>query len=265
MGKRILHVSGFSRDTRARELAHAFERYGRLVRCDIPSSRSNSVFAFVEYEDSRDADDAFDQMHDQYIGDSRISVQWAKRPPARSWRFESEGRRRRSRSRSPYGRRGRGSRSRSPPRRRSPSPDYRRGGRRRYDSRERYESRGGRREYSRSPSRDRRDVSVGRRDGSIGRRGGRSPSPLPGSPRDDRPRDDRSLSPVPRDMDDRRGSDVNSERDGRDSPRGHSPRGDSPRGESPRDNSPGRDADANADGDAAPVDEPSNSADYDDD
>ncbi|KAJ2778528.1 hypothetical protein GGI15_004148 [Coemansia interrupta] len=254
MGKRILHVSGFSRDTRARELAHAFERYGRLVRCDIPSSRSNSVFAFVEYEDSRDADDAFDQMHDQYIGDSRISVQWAKRPPARSWRFESEGRRRRSRSRSrsPYGRRGRrGSRSRSPTRRRSPSPDYRRGGgsRRRYDSRERHESRGGRREYSRSPSRDRRDVSAGRRDESVGRRG-RSPSPLPGSPRDERPRDDRSMSPVNRDMDDQRGSDANSERGAGD--------------HSPRDNSPGPDADADA-GAAPVVDEPSHSADYEDD
>ncbi|KAJ2156452.1 hypothetical protein GGF46_005173, partial [Coemansia sp. RSA 552] len=69
-------------------------------------------FAFIEYEDSRDAADAFDRMHDQYVGDHRVAVQWAKRPPARSWRFENErrGRSGRSRSRSPVSR----SRSREP-------------------------------------------------------------------------------------------------------------------------------------------------------
>ncbi|KAJ2393608.1 hypothetical protein H4S02_000115 [Coemansia sp. RSA 2611] len=114
MGKRILHVTGFSRDTRARELAHAFER-----------------FAFVEYEESRDASDAYDRMHDSYVGDRRIGVQWAKRPPARSWRFDggSEERARsshRSRSRSPSYRSSRRRSSRSPPRESRRRPDSRR-------------------------------------------------------------------------------------------------------------------------------------------
>ncbi|KAJ1642937.1 hypothetical protein LPJ64_005240 [Coemansia asiatica] len=195
MGKRILHVTGFSRDTRARELAYAFERYGRLVRCDIPRGRRDgSPFAFVEYEDSRDARDAFERMHDQYIDDHRISVQWAKRPPARSWRFDGDDRRRRrspSRSRSPYGRRSRyRSPSRSPSRSRSrshsrgrQSPGHHR--RDRYDSRERRSSYDRRRDYSRSPSR-------GRRNGSVGQRS-RSASPLP-------PRDG-SRSPRDKDID----------------------------------------------------------------
>ncbi|CAE6393743.1 unnamed protein product [Rhizoctonia solani] len=38
-GRKILFVSGFSRDARAKDLAYEFERYGRLVRCDIPSTR----------------------------------------------------------------------------------------------------------------------------------------------------------------------------------------------------------------------------------
>ncbi|KAJ2032731.1 hypothetical protein IWW57_000049 [Coemansia sp. S610] len=135
MGKRILHVTGFSRDTRARELAHAFERFGRLVRCDIPGARFNSQpvfrFAFVEYEESRDASDAYDRMHDSYVGDRRIGVQWAKRPPARSWRFDggSEERARsshRSRSRSPSYRSSRRRSSRSPPRESRRRPDSRR-------------------------------------------------------------------------------------------------------------------------------------------
>ncbi|KAJ2357177.1 hypothetical protein H4S01_006545, partial [Coemansia sp. RSA 2610] len=76
-------------------------------------------------------------MHDQYVGDSRIAVQWAKRPPSRGWRFDRDdrrggGRRRsRSRSRSPYD--GRSSRHRS--RSYSRERDYRRDDR--YDDRRR--------------------------------------------------------------------------------------------------------------------------------
>lgn len=151
-GGTTLYVTGFGHGTRARDLAYEFERYGRLVRCDIPAPRSASsrLFAFVEYESRRDADDAYHEMHNKRIGrDDLLKIEWARTPPSASWRFDSGSGRDRPgrRDRSPR------RRSMSPPRRGrgdySPRKDDRR--ERDYDRRER--------ERTRTPSdREMKDV-----------------------------------------------------------------------------------------------------------
>ncbi|KAK2762783.1 hypothetical protein FQN54_000957 [Arachnomyces sp. PD_36] len=116
-GGTTLYVTGFGHGTRARDLAYEFERYGRLVRCDIPAPRTaaSRLFAFVEYESRRDADDAYHEMHNKRIGrDDLLKIEWARTPPSASWRFDS-GRDRPSR------------RDRTPPRRAMRSPSPRRG------------------------------------------------------------------------------------------------------------------------------------------
>ncbi|KAF4120999.1 RNA recognition motif [Geosmithia morbida] len=152
-GGNTLYVTGFSHGTRARDLAYEFERYGRLVRCDIPAPRSASsrLFAFVEYEDRRDADDAYYEMHNKRMGrDDVLKIEWARTPPSASWRFESgRDRDRRGGQRSP--RRGRSPSPRRSTREYSPRKDERRD--RDYDRDSRRD-----RDRSRSPdTRDERD------------------------------------------------------------------------------------------------------------
>ncbi|KAM0268677.1 hypothetical protein ACHAPA_004921 [Fusarium lateritium] len=123
-GGTTLYVTGFSHGTRARDLAYEFERYVNLAHAHalalvharvLSFSRApSSVFAFVEYEDRRDADDAYHEMHNKRIGrDDILKIEWARTPPSASWRFES------GRDRE---RRGGAAGARSPRRGRSPSP-----------------------------------------------------------------------------------------------------------------------------------------------
>ncbi|KAI4101861.1 MAG: hypothetical protein L6R37_004736 [Teloschistes peruensis] len=158
-GGTTLYVTGFGHGTRARDLAYEFERYGRLVRCDIPAPRSASsrLFAFVEYESRRDADDAYHEMHNKRLGrDDLLKIEWARTPPSASWRFDSG-----SDRRPPPGRRDRSprrGRSGTPPRRRdySPRKDDRR--ERDYDRRDRDRSRSPEdRDREMKDVRDRRD------------------------------------------------------------------------------------------------------------
>ncbi|KAF2173851.1 hypothetical protein M409DRAFT_48769 [Zasmidium cellare ATCC 36951] len=177
-GGTTLYVTGFGHGTRARDLAFEFERYGRLVRCDIPAPRtaSSRLFAFVEYESRRDADDAYHEMHNKRIGrDDLLKIEWARTPPSASWRFDT-------------GRGGGGGggsrRERSPRRGRSATPPRRsyrddRGDDEYRGGRDRRDDRGDDRRRSRSPDdRDRRDLKERDREDD-----------LPARDRDDRERE----------------------------------------------------------------------------
>ncbi|KAK9893461.1 RNA-binding domain-containing protein [Cystobasidium minutum MCA 4210] len=134
-----LFVAGFGHDLRARDLAYEFERFGRLVRCDIPAPKSSTAkvgYAFVEFEDERDAEDAYHDMHGRRVDGYQLTVQWAKNAPSTNWRYERRGGDG-DRDRGGRGGGGRerdydhGSRRRSPsppPRRSNRSPSPRRGG-----------------------------------------------------------------------------------------------------------------------------------------
>jgi len=186
--KRILFVSGFAQGTRAKDLAAEFEKYGELIRCDIPMPRGNpnaTPYAFIEFKSSRDAEDAYSEMHEVKIEGYRISVQWAKNPPSAIWRNGPPG---------PPGP--------PPPRRSSRSPrrdDRRRRSRSRSPRRDSPRDRDGYRERRRSRSRDRhhrdRDREYQHRDHRDRDRRPRSASPDRDRRRSDKGNKDRARTP----------------------------------------------------------------------
>ncbi|KAI9481482.1 MAG: hypothetical protein EXX96DRAFT_566923 [Benjaminiella poitrasii] len=130
-----LFVSGFNIKTRAKNLAYEFERYGRLVRLDIPAPKNHNAkpYAFVEFEEKRDAEDAIQEMNGRTIDGHTLYIQWA-RTPLENRRIayqRQQQNNKNNRSRSPYRRERSSSPQRYnnetalPPRRfrsRSPSP-----------------------------------------------------------------------------------------------------------------------------------------------
>ncbi|XP_037651204.1 serine/arginine-rich splicing factor 10-like isoform X2 [Sebastes umbrosus] len=176
-----LFVRNISDESRPEDLRREFGRYGPIVDVYIPLdfyTRRPRGFAYIQFEDVRDAEDALHSLDRKWVCGRQIEIQFAqgdrktpnqmkskeRHSPGRSSRYDDhdrDGRRRRSRSRS-YDR----YRSRSPSydrhRRRSESPRESRGwvygGRSRsreddgYRPRARRESRGRSRSRSKSAS-----------------------------------------------------------------------------------------------------------------
>jgi len=147
-----LYVGGLSADTSSEEqklqLEDAFGRYGRIRKVWV--ARRPPGFAFIEFDDSRDADDAARGMDGRNINGMRVRVELSHGRRRNGGGYGGDrdgyggggrgggggygggGGRGRSRSRSPYrgggggGRGGGRSRSRSPPPRGSPRYDKKR-------------------------------------------------------------------------------------------------------------------------------------------
>ncbi|CAH2353592.1 hypothetical protein CLIB1423_11S03224 [[Candida] railenensis] len=112
MPKNTLYVTGFTRESKAVDLAPEFEKYGDLVRLDIPPPRTDDgeKFAFVEYKDYEDSQKALELNGKTLpfsIG-SGLTVQEARSDPysTRGGRGSRGGFRGRGSSRGPRGSRG---------------------------------------------------------------------------------------------------------------------------------------------------------------
>nr|ACU24121.1 unknown [Glycine max] len=86
-GNTRLYVGRLSSRTRSRDLERVFSRYGRVRGVDMKND-----FAFVEFSDPRDADDARYNLDGRDVEGSRIIVEFAKGGPRGSRDREYMGR-----------------------------------------------------------------------------------------------------------------------------------------------------------------------------
>lgn len=56
MPKAELYIGNLGRDVSRRDIETIFDKYGKVRRCDIKSKGLGSSYAFLEYEDERDAE-----------------------------------------------------------------------------------------------------------------------------------------------------------------------------------------------------------------
>lgn len=144
-----VYIGGLRDDANKYDLEDAFQKYGPVKNVWV--ARKPPGFAFVEMEDTRDAEDAIRGLDGTRICGSRVKVEMSTGGKGGG----SKGRdRSRSRDRGRDRRRSR-SRSRSPARRSRRSPSYRSMSRERDDSRDRSSKRDRKekKEVSRSRSR----------------------------------------------------------------------------------------------------------------
>ncbi|KAF9930620.1 hypothetical protein FBU30_000246 [Linnemannia zychae] len=70
-----VYVGHLSPRTERRDVEELFEKYGRVLSVEL----KHGGFAFVEYEDPRDADDAVSKLNGYELDGNRISVEWSRR------------------------------------------------------------------------------------------------------------------------------------------------------------------------------------------
>ncbi|CAJ0908458.1 10904_t:CDS:2, partial [Entrophospora sp. SA101] len=70
-----LYIGHLSSRTEKRDLEELFERYGKVISVNVKPTG----YAFVEFEDPRDADDAVKQLNGYELDGARIIVEWSRR------------------------------------------------------------------------------------------------------------------------------------------------------------------------------------------
>ncbi|KAF4694206.1 hypothetical protein FOZ60_008688 [Perkinsus olseni] len=77
--RNTLYVGNISSRTTERDIKDEFGRYGRVIRCYIPPGKN---ICFVEYDDERDAEDAYRGMASARVDGNTLNLQWAKAGPS---------------------------------------------------------------------------------------------------------------------------------------------------------------------------------------
>ncbi|UYV69944.1 hypothetical protein LAZ67_7001286 [Cordylochernes scorpioides] len=83
MSRSQLLIGRLPTNVRERDVEQVFEKYGRLLRCNMKYG-GGMAYAFVDYDDRRDAEDALHHENGCDIKGQSIIVEWARGPSYRS-------------------------------------------------------------------------------------------------------------------------------------------------------------------------------------
>ena len=80
MSSNRIYVGGLDANTKKEDLDDAFQKFGKIKSIDMKENEPHGkYYAFVEYEDNRDAQDAIAEMNKKRIGSSdNVSVEASK-------------------------------------------------------------------------------------------------------------------------------------------------------------------------------------------
>lgn len=78
MPRTELFLGNLGRDISRSDIEKTFDKYGRLIRCDLKNRGFGANFAFLEFEDERDAEDALRAENGKDLYGSSLVVEWAK-------------------------------------------------------------------------------------------------------------------------------------------------------------------------------------------
>jgi len=73
-----IFVGNLPIDIKERELDDLFYKFGRIRRIDIKTPSRPPAYAFIEYDDKRDAEDAVDRRDGYKFGGDRLRVEFSK-------------------------------------------------------------------------------------------------------------------------------------------------------------------------------------------
>jgi len=78
MPSRRIYVGNLPRDVQKMEVLELFEKFGKICFADLKGGRTGPPFAFIEYEDYRDAEDAISQRDGYKFDGCRLRVEFPK-------------------------------------------------------------------------------------------------------------------------------------------------------------------------------------------
>ncbi|RNA25504.1 putative splicing arginine serine-rich 6 [Brachionus plicatilis] len=103
MPRAELFVGNLSKDITRQDIEDVFDKYGRLIKCEVKNKDTGASFCFIEFEEERDAEEALRVENGKDMLGNSMVIQWAKGKERRGGGFG-----RSERGRGGFGDRGRG-------------------------------------------------------------------------------------------------------------------------------------------------------------